>query len=171
MAETDVLVVGGGPAGLSAALAAAREGVNTILMERYGCFGGVITQTMIGTIAWYRYAKTVDAGGIGGEFEHRAKEVGGSINVFGNVKNKEMVKTLEQDGLMVNGEPIYEILDTEMFKYVADLMVEEAGVVPLLHCTAVEAIINGNRNNYYILCKSKSILKLFKNFFSFFFIS
>ena len=63
LAETDVLVLGGGPAGLSAALAAAREGVNTILVERYGCFEGVITQAMIGTIAWYRYANTVDAGG------------------------------------------------------------------------------------------------------------
>ena len=38
MAETDVLVVGGGPAGLSAALAAAREGVDTMLIERYGCW-------------------------------------------------------------------------------------------------------------------------------------
>ncbi len=51
MAETEVLVVGGGPGGLSAALASAREGVDTILVERYGCFGGVITQSMIGTIA------------------------------------------------------------------------------------------------------------------------
>src|SRR4030042_5778743 len=54
MAETDVLVIGGGPGGLSAALAAAREGVDTMLVERHGCFGGVITQAMIGTIAWYR---------------------------------------------------------------------------------------------------------------------
>jgi ribulose 1,5-bisphosphate synthetase/thiazole synthase len=44
MAEIDVLVVSGGPGGLSAALAAAREGVDTMLLERYGCFGGVITQ-------------------------------------------------------------------------------------------------------------------------------
>jgi heterodisulfide reductase subunit A-like polyferredoxin len=52
MAETDVLVIGGGPGGLSAALAAAREGVDTMLVERYGCFGGVIAQAMVGTIAW-----------------------------------------------------------------------------------------------------------------------
>jgi len=155
MAETDVLVIGGGPAGLSAALAAAREGVNTILVERYGCFGGVITQTMIGAIAWYRYAKTVEAGGINVEFERRAKEMGGSINVFGNIKNKEMVEALEQDGLMVNGEPTYEILDTEMFKYVTDVMVQEAGVVPLLHCSAVKAIMNGNTING-IITESKS---------------
>jgi flavin-dependent dehydrogenase len=74
IAETDVLVIGGGPGGLSAAVAAAREGVDTMLVERYGCFGGVITQAMIGTVAWYRTrAETVDAGGIGTEFEQRAK--------------------------------------------------------------------------------------------------
>ena len=36
----DVLVVGGGPAGLSAAIGAARAGADTILVERFGCFGG-----------------------------------------------------------------------------------------------------------------------------------
>ncbi len=39
MAETDVLVVGGGPSGLAAAMAAAREGVDTMLVERFGSLG------------------------------------------------------------------------------------------------------------------------------------
>jgi succinate dehydrogenase/fumarate reductase flavoprotein subunit len=144
MAETDVLVIGGGPAGLSAAIAASREGVNTIIVDRYGCFGGVITQTMIGTIAWYRYAKTIDAGGIAKEFERQAKELGGTINVFGNLKNKEMIAEMEKEGLMVNGEPTYEILDTEIFKYVADKMVLDAGIKPILHCYAVDALMEEN---------------------------
>ena len=67
LAETDVLVVGSGPSGLAAALAAAREGMDTMILERYGCFGGNITQAMVEPIAWYRQEKTVDAGGIGVE--------------------------------------------------------------------------------------------------------
>jgi len=122
MAETDVLVVGSGPGGLSAALAAAREGVDTMLVERYGCFGGNITQAMVGSIAWYRHEKTVEAGGIGVEFEHRAKEMGASQT------------DPESEGRS-------ELLDADMFKYVADTLVQEAGIVPVLHCLTVGAIV------------------------------
>jgi len=123
MAETDVLVVGSGPAGLSAALAAAREGVKTMLVERYGCFGGNITQAMVGTIAWYRSEKTVDAGGIGVEFEARALELGAAL------------KDYEGQG---------QLLDADLFKYVADKLVQEAGIVPVLHCFIVDVIKEGN---------------------------
>ena len=78
MHETEVLVVGGGPGGLAAALAAARAGAATTLVDRYGCFGGVITQVGVDTLAWYRHEATVEAGGIGAEFERRAEEMGGT---------------------------------------------------------------------------------------------
>ena len=123
LAETDVLVVGSGPAGLAAAVAAAREGVDTMLLERYGCFGGVITQVGVEGIAWYRYEGTTDVEGIGLEFEKRAREMGGTAR-----------------------EPysLGQALDAELFKVVADQLVQEAGVVPLLHCLAVEPVMDGN---------------------------
>jgi NADPH-dependent 2,4-dienoyl-CoA reductase/sulfur reductase-like enzyme len=141
IAETEVLVVGGGPAGISAALGAARAGADVMIVERYGCFGGVITQAMIGTIAWYRYAQTVDAGGIGLEFEKRSKKMDATIDVLGNIKNKEMVKTLEEEGLMIEGKSTYEVLDTELFKYVVDELIQEASIRPLLHCNVVQVIM------------------------------
>jgi hypothetical protein len=99
---------------------------------------------MIGTTAWYRYANTVDAGGIAAEFERRAKAFGATIDVLGSVKNKDMVKTLEQEGLMVNGKPTFEILDTELFKCLIDDLLQEAGVRLLLHCMAVDVIMKNN---------------------------
>jgi len=125
LAETDVLVIGSGPAGLSAAVAAAREGVDTMLVERYGCFGGNITQAMVGTIAWYRKEKTIEAGGLGVEFEKRAIERGGAL------------KDPESDGRGV-------ILETDLFKVVADELLSEAGVTPLLHCLTVDVILEGD---------------------------
>jgi ribulose 1,5-bisphosphate synthetase/thiazole synthase len=118
--ETDVLVVGSGPGGLAAALAAARAGARTALIDRNGCFGGNITQVGVEGFAWYRHENTVDSEGIGIEFENRAKEMGAA---------------------MPEPQSISHALDAEMFKWVADVLVEEAGVKPLLHRLGVAPIM------------------------------
>ena len=63
--KCEVLVVGGGPAGLSAAIASSRAGAETVIVEKYGCFGGVITTVGMETLGWYRYEGTSDSEGIG----------------------------------------------------------------------------------------------------------
>ena len=67
--RTDVLVVGSGPGGLPAALAAARAGVEVTLVERFGCFGGNLTVVGVEGMHWYRHEETVESNGIGREFE------------------------------------------------------------------------------------------------------
>ena len=119
--KAQVLVVGGGPSGIAAALASARSGADTLLLERYGCFGGVITQVGIEAVAWCRHeGKVNEAGGILREMEDTALRMGASV------------KECQSDS---------QALDPEMFKYVCDQMLQQAGVRLLLDIYAVAAIV------------------------------
>lgn len=122
--ETDVLVVGSGPGGLPAALAAARSGVEVCLVERFGCFGGNLTVVGVEGMHWYRHEKTIESNGIAREFEDRAKAMGAAVP--------------ESQSLS------YEI-DSEGFKVVADRMVEqESNIKPMLHRQFVAPIMEGD---------------------------
>ncbi|MBT4567752.1 MAG: FAD-dependent oxidoreductase, partial [Marinovum sp.] len=120
--ETDIVIVGSGPGGLAAALGAARCGAKVALVERFGCFGGNITVVGVEGFAWYRHEQTVEANGIGREFEERAKAMGAAVP--------------ESQSLS------YE-LDSEGFKLVADQLISEAGIVPMLHRQFVSPIMEG----------------------------
>lgn len=136
LAQCEVLVVGAGPAGLSAALAARRAGADVVLLERFGCFGGVITTVGMETLAWYRYEGTVEGEGIGIEMERLAAQMGGAI------------KWPYNDS---------ECLDADFFKVVADHLVRESGIRPILHCMAVDVIFDGESNRLRgIVTESKS---------------
>ena len=130
----NVLVVGGGPSGLSAAISAARTGVDVILVEKFGCFGGVITTVGMETIAWYRYEGTIDSQGIGIEMEQLAAKMGGSVKFPYNDS---------------------ECLDADYFKVVADHLVKENNIRPYLHTYVVEVIMDKNIIKG-IICESKS---------------
>jgi ribulose 1,5-bisphosphate synthetase/thiazole synthase len=133
--RTEVLVVGSGPGGLPAALAAARAGAQVTLVERFGCFGGNLTVVGVEGMHWYRHEQTVESNGIAREFEEMSKAMGAAVP--------------ESQSLS------YEI-DSEGFKIVADTMVlNEPNIHPMLHRQFVAPIMEGNRITG-IITESKS---------------
>jgi hypothetical protein len=129
-AEVDVLVVGGGPSGVTAAVAAAREGASVMLVERYGCLGGLAT----GGLVLYMDA-VFDGEGtrqIEGLYAEIMDRLGG-LNGVG----VESPRRLH--------------VDSEILKVVADQMCVDAGVRLRLHSWAVGALSQDRRVTGVIL--------------------
>jgi len=115
--EVDVLVVGGGTAGVPAALAAARLGAKTLLVEKFNSFGGAITWGLTITLPAYPI-------------------VGPILNeILRNMQAKwDAVAAM-------NHEPFFVVLDQELYKYESLLLLEEAGAELLLNTFAVDAMM------------------------------
>lgn len=117
--EADVLVAGGGPAGIAAAIGAARAGANVVLSEQSGFLGGVATGAMMAALVGSSMAT-----GVGLELIQRLADIGAAPGWPGPPKRSETTP-----------------FDPEAFKTVALDMVREAGVRPLLYTGAVGPVI------------------------------
>ncbi len=113
----DVLVVGGGTAGVPAALAAARQGARVLLVEKFNSFGGAITWGLTITLPAYP--------------------------VVGPILNEILRRLDERYRAVVHmdHEPYFVVLDQELYKYESLLLLEEAGVEILLNTLAVQPIV------------------------------
>src|SRR3954471_19912279 len=80
VADVDVSVAGGGPAGIGAALAAARDGASVCLLERYGFLGGNFTVASVGTVCGLYVA---DGSGFGYVTRGLAEEVAEGLKQAG----------------------------------------------------------------------------------------
>ena len=128
----DVLVIGGGPGGVAAAIAASRAGASTILVERYNHLGGLWTGGLVlpllsthGLNKKNRQIKAIY--GIGDEIADRLKTIGMAIN------------------------EVNPVVDPEAAKYVLEMMVKEAGVTMYYHCWASNVIAENNSIKAVIL--------------------
>ena len=125
LAETDVLVIGGGPAGTAAAIASSRTGAETYLVERYNHLGGLWTG---GLVLPLLSTHAVDR-------QKRRKQV-----IFGI--GGEMARRLFDLGMAIH--EVNPVVDPEAAKFILDEMIREAGVKMLYHSWASNVIMDGN---------------------------
>ena len=138
--EVDVLVAGGGPAGIAAALSAARAGARTLLIERYGYLGGMITGAYVVWIIGCGDGYAPKAQGVTQELRERLHELGAV------------------QGLNASGD--YRV-DAEVFKWQTLEMLQEAGVRLRLHTLACEPVLKEDRV-VGVLTESKSGRQAFR---------
>ena len=132
--EYDVVVCGGGPAGFVAAIAAARCGAKTALIERYGFLGGMATAGNVAPVT---------------EFMHQGELVVGGIPL-------EFVRRLEAKGQGTMCPPRGNfVCHPEAYKLEAQRMVREAGVSLFLHAYVSDCIVEDGVITHVIM-ESKS---------------
>jgi len=156
--EADVIVVGGGPGGIAAAVSAARGGARTILIERYGHLGGMSTGGLVNIIPNLStiYGEHVIGGFCQEVIERLAARNGASFpekRFWGksepSVVNKYLRANMRFFFIRKNNEGedvvLYTaVIDPEVAKDEMNTMVLESGAELLLHTWVTEPIMEGN---------------------------
>lgn len=138
-ATYDVIVCGGGPSGVAAALAAARRGCRTLLIERYGFCGGMATAALVNPFS-------------GHAFHDQLAPIGQRASLIGGVF-KEVALRLQQCGGF--GSPLMDAaFDEEWLKRIYDDLLVSAGVTIRYH-TQLVAVEQEGRNVQAIVVFSK----------------
>lgn len=160
-AESDVVVVGGGPAGFAAAVAAARNGAKTILLERYGHLGGMTTGGLVLIIM------PMSDGTAEQQIRGLCQEVIDRLDVMGAAVHPTKEELGSSDPALVSHWRRYAFgvvegkirmsaaVDPESLKCVLNDMVVESGVNLLLHSWESRAIAEG-KNVKGVIFESKS---------------
>ncbi|SDV46176.1 FAD-dependent oxidoreductase [Chitinasiproducens palmae] len=130
--EADVLVAGGGAAGLAAAVTAARQGCRVVLAERYGFCGGGAVAGLSGTVCGLYAASDRDSGPV--------QLVHGFVDEF-------IASMQRRGGLSAPlryGKTWTLVHDPLIWREVADALLREAGVQVIYHATVAEVLADGD---------------------------
>jgi ribulose 1,5-bisphosphate synthetase/thiazole synthase len=143
--DADVIVVGSGSAGATAAIAAARNGARTVLVERYGFLGGTSTQVLDTFYGFYTPGS------------HAYKVVGGIPD--------EVVAGLKRHGAAFERPNSYGAgtgvtYDPVLLRVVWEQLALEAGVRLLCHSFCTDVLMDGRRIAGIVVDGKRGLLKL-----------
>ncbi|MDO5325977.1 MAG: FAD-dependent oxidoreductase [Clostridia bacterium] len=128
--DVDVFVVGGGPAGCAAAIAAARQGAKVFLAEREGCLGGLGTAGMVPAYMTYGDGEHILSAGIGQEIRERMWKIG----------------QYEENGIAGTTG-----IRVEALKRTYDEMLSEAGAEFMLDTQMTDVVLDGEKIDYCVM--------------------
>lgn len=143
--ETDVLVVGGGSAGATAAIAAARQGAKTLLVERYGFLGGISTQVLDTFYGFYTPGTQ-------------------TRKVIGGIPD-DIVAALADQGKVIYRPNTYGAgqgitYDPQALKIIWERLAQQAGVRLLYHSFVMDVVTIGERITGVIAATKAGLLQI-----------
>lgn len=138
--KTQLLVVGGGPSGVCAAVAAARMGITTMIIDSGNCLGGMGTKGLVGPFmtCYDGKGENMIIRGLFEEVVDRLVAVGGALHPSGIRQKTEFTAWISE------GHDHVTPFDPEKLKKVYDEMCAEAGVKVLFHASFVSPIMKGS---------------------------
>lgn len=163
VARSDVVVVGGGPAGFSAAIAARREGASVTLIERYPYLGGLAAGGMVLVLDDMHNGDEVTTIGICSEMIERMEAVGACVYPKPEERGRswDLYRKWARWGAFdfraqTKPAPIVmaAAFDPDGWKRVSNDMIEEAGVDVRLHSWFSRTVMEGNRATG-VICETK----------------
>ena len=138
----DVVVVGAGPAGVGAAVAAAREGARTLLVERLSCAGGGMSVGMaltpVGFESFVHWAEDTDPDTW--KVQGVARRLFDRCNALGAVR-----------------KPVW---DPEVCRWQLDELLAEAGVSVLFHAACIDVLRDGDRVSGVVLAAREGLVEV-----------
>ena len=147
MEKYDLIVAGGGFAGVAAALAAARGGLRVLLIERGNCFGGAAVTGLVNPFMPFWTSDTSD----------EKKRLYLSAGIF-----REILDGLSKAGALSKKEKTF---DEEYLKLLLNRMVTRAGITPLFHSYVTGADMAGGAVSTVTVANKSGNMKFTADYF------
>jgi glycine/D-amino acid oxidase-like deaminating enzyme len=157
-AEADVLVVGGGPAGIGAALGATKAGARVVLVERYGFLGGNATAALVMPLmSFHTQRPTFEKAGVTNLLPD---DQGSGHSVIAGALRELLERLVQAEGAIAPSlETGYVVpFDPEVFKLIALELLDDAGVEFLFHALAADVFEDAGKTGVVFETKSGPIV-------------